>query len=1066
MKAFQAVLPIFFLSSIASLSALTTYTVDTGGDTQPLDGGVISGTNGDLRGCLNAINKRTSADDYRVVFDSSIDTITLAEILPILGLNAANITSLEIDGSGGSSGSVTIDGDATYPGFFIWKSDVTLKNLSIQQTLSQGGNGSGGGMGAGGAIFVAGQSPTVTLENISIQGCRALGGNGGLGGAVISGGGGMFGGNGGDNFYSYGGGGGGFGGQGGEGTIDLFIRSGGGGGIAPGGAGSNVAVGANGEAGSGYIGNQLNPGGSGNFLGSGGNFGGGGGSGVVGGGGGGGLNGSSSNGYFGGDGGAFGGGGGCTTTPTYAGPGGNGGVYGGGGGGKAGGNGGFGGGGGGGSGGDDGGTGGFGGGGGAGLNATPVLGGIGGGKAGTAGGGGAGFGGGIFFMSGGTLNITGSFSVAGCEVANGARGGVSGGNGASAGSGIFAYTNNNDISISLAPASGQTITLNNAIADDNILNLPENDEYREGGSGTLGLTINGPGTVLLVFRNAASHTGPTTLTQGTFQVNGTIPNSEVTVGSLGILAGTGTITQDVTITGGTVRPGSSIGTLTVGSIDFDASSTLSIEISPTASSLLAVTGSATIASGATLYVNSIEASSYSVGTVYTIMTATTSITGGALFEIVSSDPQKEFSLSLDGANQTLYLTLTSAPASSLSTTGLSGNALALADYLNTFGTQNPNLDSVLSALRSLSGQAYLDALEEISPARLEFGRYASENTAFLSSQFLGSRLQTARTLSRKTAPPAPAQEVAAAEEEALFSLSEGTEWTGGEEPTVPEEKRSTIWAAPFGDFAKQSAQNQSPAFHFTSAGILVGADRLVKRGFLVGASLGYASIQVQNDQNTGSQSLNDGFAALYAGWFGPKAFLDLAFWGGVYHSSGKRNISFPGVSEQVQSNYNSWFIDPHLGLGYTFSPLSWLEIEPYGELDSVCNFQPSFTETGTGVLQTTLPSSTSLLLRAEIGVTFRQDIVWEEGGRLFVEEAVAYVNKQPFGTSDIPASIVGTPGGSFDFTTLNTNQSLFSPNISLTYASAKGVAFSLSYDGEFGSGYQSNSITGRLSLSF
>lgn len=1052
------------------LHALTTYTVDTAGDTQPLDGGVISGTSGDLRGCLNAINKATSADDYQVTFDSSIGTVTLAEILPILGLNSANITSLEINGSGGSGGSVTIDGDSTYPGFFIWKSDVSLKNLTIQNTVAQGGNGSGGGMGAGGAVFVAGQSPTVTLENISIQSCQAIGGDGGLGAPELgSGGGGTFGGNGGSGFTFFGtkigGGGGGFGGAGSVGSQALGTA--GGGGISPNGAGGGTGIGASGQDGSGYIAAETNPGGTGGVGGNpGGDFGGGGGTHNLGGAGGGGLDGSNNSGNTGGAGGAFGGGGASFVVSGYlAGTGGAGGVYGGGGGGKVGGAGGFGGGGGGGgaAGGDRGGVGGFGSGGGAGLNASAILGGIGGGKAGTAGGGGAGFGGGIFFMTGGTLNITGNFSISGCTVTAGNRGGVSAGNGAASGAGIFAYTNDNDIAITLAPSSGTTITLNNAIADDNILNLPENDDYTEGGSGSLGITVNGAGTVSLASGNTASHTGATTITQGTFQVNGSIPYSAITVNSLGILSGTGTISSEVAVVGGTLRPGNSIGTLSVGTTIFNSSSTFSVEISPTTSSLLAVTGNATIASGATLYVTSSTAEFFSEGTVYTIMTTTGTITGGTNFAITSSDARKLFSLSLDQTSQTLYLTLLNTPG--LLTTGLSGNALKLVNYLNSYGIENSSLSPVFSALAALSGQAYLDALEKMSPARLEFARYATENTTFLSSQFLGSRLQTARSLYRK--PPSSSrkqEEVAAAKDEDLFALGEGQ--AEERKTSTKEEKKSALWVAPFGDFAKQNAQNQSPTFSFTSGGILLGGDHLVQQGFLIGVSLGYASIHLQNKDSFGSQSVDDGFLSLYGTWFGSQAFFDFAVWGGCYHTVGTRNISFSTISEQPQSKLNSWFLDPHISVGYTFRPLSFLEVEPYAGVDGVVDFQPSFTETGTGSLRMTLPSSTSALLRSEAGVTLRQQKILEEGGEFFAEESIAYVNKQPFGTSNIQAAIVGTPGGFFNFTTLNTNQSLFSPTVSLTYASKKGVAFSLSYEGEFGSGYLSNSITGRLSLSF
>jgi outer membrane autotransporter protein len=71
----------------------------------------------------------------------------------------------------------------------------------------------------------------------------------------------------------------------------------------------------------------------------------------------------------------------------------------------------------------------------------------------------------------------------------------------------------------------------------------------------------------------------------------------VSVGAAGILAGHGTVTGNVANTsGGIVSPGGSIGTLTVGgNYTQGAGSTLAIEVSPTAASQLAVTGTANLA---------------------------------------------------------------------------------------------------------------------------------------------------------------------------------------------------------------------------------------------------------------------------------------------------------------------------------------------------------------------------------------------------------------------------------------------------------------------------------------
>ena len=97
-----------------------------------------------------------------------------------------------------------------------------------------------------------------------------------------------------------------------------------------------------------------------------------------------------------------------------------------------------------------------------------------------------------------------------------------------------------------------------------------------------------------------TYTGPTTINSGTLEIGdashtGASLSSNVIVGASGVLMGHGTLSGGVTNTaGGVVAPGGSIGTLSVGSYTQGASSTLRIEVSPTAASKLNVTGAASL----------------------------------------------------------------------------------------------------------------------------------------------------------------------------------------------------------------------------------------------------------------------------------------------------------------------------------------------------------------------------------------------------------------------------------------------------------------------------------------
>ena len=110
-------------------------------------------------------------------------------------------------------------------------------------------------------------------------------------------------------------------------------------------------------------------------------------------------------------------------------------------------------------------------------------------------------------------------------------------------------------------------------------------------------------------------------------------------------------------------------------------------------------------------------------------------------------------------------------------------------------------------------------------------------------------------------------------------------------------------------------------------------------------------------------------------------------------------------------------------------------------------------------------SKTSSILRSEVGFNFYQE--WNACfGTWILKETVGYINKQPFNVGAMNAAIVGAPG-SFTVTSFNDNQSLFTPGVEILYRSDEWRAMiSLSYDGEFGSGYIANELQLRIGKYF
>lgn len=174
----------------------------------------------------------------------------------------------------------------------------------------------------------------------------------------------------------------------------------------------------------------------------------------------------------------------------------------------------------------------------------------------------------------------------------------------------------------------------------------------------------------------------------------------------GRLSGTGRIIGDVQISGGTISPGNSIGTMTVtGNYTQFSGSTYHVQIDSTgASSLLDISGSANIDTGAILSVESLDGGAAS--TPYTILTAAGGVTGTYGTVITSGLPRTP-NVTYDANN--IYLLF-----QNFLSAAKTHNQKEVAIQLDSLTNPDPAQQSLLNQLNALSNSALAEAMGEMS----------------------------------------------------------------------------------------------------------------------------------------------------------------------------------------------------------------------------------------------------------------------------------------------------------------------------------------------------------------
>ena len=363
----------------------------------------------------------------------------------------------------------------------------------------------------------------------------------------------------------------------------------------------------------------------------------------------------------------------------------------------------------------------------------------------------------------------------------------------------------------------------------------------------------------------------------------------------------------------------------------------------------------------------------------------------------------------------------------ISLNGISGNANRLGQYLN----ENAPVDVVRSF--ALLDDGVKNALATAAPTRNAISTFAAQNSYMASSRALSDHLRL-RRFGRNSEANRQLSTRDIITDELLVDASEQIK-----QPTRCANSFNG-WISPFGEFAQESSQNQTPSFNLSLGGVVAGVERGNEKGNLFGIGGAYVYTHIHEGDDQGKANINQGYLIAYGTLCTDRWYFDMALWGGYYSSQNRRNISFTGVSETAKARIHGWQAAPHLEVGYNCNSCHnlYFGLEPFAAVDWAATWESGFDETGAGSYNMGQKARFNSLFRGEIGLR-RSDTFVFDWGKLIFREKGSYAYQKAFLTGHITAFLIGS-SGSFTVDTLTGAQNLGIIEFSMLYLSSNAEA--------------------------
>lgn len=576
---------------------------------------------------------------------------------------------------------------------------------------------------------------------------------------------------------------------------------------------------------------------------------------------------------------------------------------------------------------------------------------------------------------------------------------------------------------------------------DNFLNYDTLEIDASGGSWTLSGTSSFDDTL--------------TVTAGTLVNNGTLSTTNGSTFAAGsTYAGTGTLNSDVVFNGAVAAGNSNIGKLNInGDVTFNSGSTLDIDIDPTNSDMLDVTGNVTI-NGGDVIVTAENSQSYAPSRDYAIINST-GFVAGTFNSVTNNFAFLDFDLKYTSSSVLLNVKNNNATLTSFARTENQQNVAQALEKL--FASGNPDALIVQNAVLNLTTNGVDRTLNQVNSQKTSSLTVAHNAASSGFKDNIVSRIIDASS-------PKPNNfggffNKAALMQTSLRQDNLYTQHTQKEHNTqnwafgmndISHDFVGTLWGKGFIGVGNIDGDANAGGYRHETIGTTLGIDRPISiagSNWLVGVAAGMGYSKIDYDGGSDQGEVDYYRFSLYGDGpiFGNAFDLSIQTGYTLSHHDLTRNINIGALRRQANADFYGHRFSLSTTLSHT--PHVWdnWSITPFASFDAGFDKQESYRETGAGSLNLNVDSLERYSIKPGVGLTIQTTQKW--GKKYEVEPYATLHIQHELGDNQsvVNSAFAVTPSNSFQTRGFSTNRTSYTATLGAQWQPAESEEDGPSY---------------------